>query len=149
MTADIELVGTPVATLYMASRTADPTVYVYLEDVGPDGRVTYLTEGVFRALHRKPAARPATAYDPGPAPHTFLRADARSMPPGEVEKVRFAMLPRADKIAKGHRLRIAVAGADSDSFRRYSEGRPEAFEIHSTPAQPSGVDVQMRSWIPE
>ena len=81
MTEDMELVGTPVATIYLASATRDPAIHLYLEDVAPDGRVTYLTEGVFRAVHRKLANRQVEQHGAGLAPHTYLKGDAQPMPP--------------------------------------------------------------------
>jgi putative CocE/NonD family hydrolase len=53
LTLDMEITGHPVVTLYVASTAADGAFYVYLEDVDEDGRVTYLTEGQLRALHRR------------------------------------------------------------------------------------------------
>lgn len=142
---DIELAGTPVATLRMAAATADPVVFVYLEDVAPDGRVSYLTEGQLRLIHRKPASGANLPYDQGPAPHSFKRADAMPVTAGEVMNVSFALFPTAALIRAGHKLRVAIAGADADTFHRYSESKPEAFTIYYGGASGSGVEIETRA----
>lgn len=148
MTIDTELVGTPVITLYMAARTSDPAVFVYLEDVAPDGRSTYLGEGQFRAIHRKPADPATLPYDQGPAPHSFRRRDALAVTPGARMRLRFALFPTAALIRRGHRLRVAIAGADADTFHTYSYGGPDSFTISYGTGAPSGLEITTRPWIP-
>jgi putative CocE/NonD family hydrolase len=143
---DLEVVGTPVVTLHVATATADPAFFVYLEDVAPDGRVTLISDGQLRAVNRKPANPASLPYNQGPAPHSFRRADALPVVPGKVMEVRFALQPAAALIRKGHRLRIAIAGADKDTFRRYSEGKPDSFAVHYGQARPSRIELTVRDW---
>ncbi|ATQ44586.1 CocE/NonD family hydrolase [Caulobacter mirabilis] len=148
MTRDMEVAGYPVATLYMAASHGDPAVFAYLEDVAPDGRVTYVTEGQLRLVSRKIADPRTLPYDHGPAPHSFNRADALPVKPGEVMEVKFALLPTAALIRKGHRLRLAIAGHDADTFRRYPLEGPASFDIHYGGRTPSVFEVPMRPWRP-
>ncbi len=148
MAADMELVGTPVINLQIATRTTDPAFFVYLEDVAPDGRVTYITEGMLRAIHRRPADPATLAYDAGPAPHSFRRGDALAVTSGEVMQVRFALFPTAALVREGHRLRVALAGSDASVFHVYSGGGPEIFELHVGGASPSTLEITMRPWTP-
>ena len=148
MDIDTELVGTPVVTLHMAARTNDPAVFVYLEDVAPDGRSTYLGEGQFRAIHRKPADPATLPYDQGPAPHSFRRTDALAVTPGAQMTLRFALFPTAALIRRGHRLRVAIAGADADTFHVYSNGGPDTFTISYGAGAASGLEVTTRPWKP-
>ncbi len=143
---DTELVGTPVITLFAAAKSRDPVFFVYLEDVAPDGRVTYITEGQLRAIHRAPADPATLPYDQGPAAHSFRRADALSVVPGETMRIDLALHPTAALIRKGHRLRIAISGADADVFRRYSEDGPEAFRIALGAEAASVISVPLRPW---
>ncbi|WP_374571250.1 CocE/NonD family hydrolase [Phenylobacterium sp.] len=143
---DMELVGGPSVRLFVATATADPAFFAYLEDVGPDGRATYLTEGLFRAVNRKPAGADQVPYAQAEPIKTYSRADAMPMTPGVVAEVSFPVFPVAALIRKGHRLRISLAGADKSAFRRYSEDRPEAWTVMRTPAQPSSVSVDLRPW---
>lgn len=143
---DTEVVGTPALTLFMASATTDPAVFAYLEDIGPDGTVTYLTEGLFRAVHRKPADPAKLPYaQPEPA-KSYLRADGRPMTPGVVEEVSFPLFSVAARIRAGHALRVSLAGADVSAFHRYSEGKPDSWTIERTAARPSRLVINARPW---
>ena len=133
-------------TLYVASVTSDPAFFVYAEDVAPDGRVTYLTEGLFRALNRKIASPSALPYAQDAPGHSFIRKDAEPMPNNVVAKLCFPLFPVAALIQKGHALRLAIAGADKDTFRRYSDGKPDRWTVMRSAAQPSGAIFPMRPW---
>jgi predicted acyl esterase len=45
--------------------------------------------------------------------------------PGQIAELKFGLQPTSILIRKGHRLRIAIAGADKDSFARIpAQGTP-------------------------
>ncbi|MFZ5615718.1 MAG: CocE/NonD family hydrolase [Pseudomonadota bacterium] len=140
----MEIAGTPVIDLYVAARTDDPAFFVYLEDIAPDGRVTYITEGALRAIHRKPAAPADLAYDKGPAAHSLLRKDALPVTPGEAMRVEFALNPVAALIKKGHRIRVAIGGADACCFRRLSNDEAETFTFYRGGERASAIRLPMR-----
>ena len=142
---DMELVGTPAVRLFVATATADPAFFAYLEDVAPDGRVTYLTEGLFRAVNRKPAPGTLPYKQAAPA-KSFNRADAIPMVPGEIAEVHFPIFPVAALLRSGHRLRLSLAGADASAFRRYSEGKAEHWSVQRTSLHPSSLSVDLRPW---
>ena len=52
------LAGHAVVTIWLEADQPDAALHVYLEEVEPDGRCRYVTEGMLRALHRKTAACP-------------------------------------------------------------------------------------------
>lgn len=142
---DSELVGTPRLRLRIATRTSDPVVVAYLSDVSPSGQVTYLTEGLFRAVNRRPA-RPATLPYRQPEPaHSFRRADSLPVTPGRFMDLRFPLFSVAALIRKGHSLRVSLAGADAGTFRRYSNGEPEAWVVERGRGR-SAVAVTIRPW---
>ncbi len=61
------------------------------------------------------------------------------MPPGGLEEVTFALLPTSVLFRAGHRIRIAIGGADADTFARVpAEGTP-VYTIERGPAYPSHV----------
>jgi len=122
---DITLAGDPVARLRLASSTADGEVIVYLEDVAPGGSVVYLTEGELRLADRKPAAG-ARAGDPL---HSYLAADAEPMTPGRADEIAIALSPIAVRIASGHRIRVAIAGADAGNLERIPAAGSETFTL--------------------
>ncbi len=114
LAADLQIAGHPVVTLRLSSNRPDGAVLVYLEDVGPDGRSRYLTEGGLRLIHRKIVPNPYAATD---LPyHSFARKDAKPMTPGKAEDITFQLWPIAALIRQGHRIRVAIAGADQDIF---------------------------------
>lgn len=112
----VEITGFPVLNLQMASSTEDGALFAYLEDVAPDGRVTYITEGLLRLVfHKNQGTDPLLNI-----PHrTYREADAAPMPQDQVTDVSFALFPTSVVIRQGHALRISLAGADSDHFKRY------------------------------
>jgi len=115
---DREITGHPIVTLFVRSTHDDGLFIAYLEDVAPDGRVTYITEGQLRAIMRKPADEPPLYRKAGPH-HGQLRADAMPLVPGELAELNFELWATSVLIRKGHRLRIAIAGADKDTFAHY------------------------------
>ncbi len=124
LAADMEITGYPIVDLFVTSTHTDGSFFVYLEDVDESGKVTYLTEGQLRALHRK-ISKAAPPYN-APVPyHSFKRADAQPLVPGAVAELKFGLLPTSVLIKKGHRLRIAIAGHDKSVFARMpTEGTP-------------------------
>lgn len=126
----VEVLGSVVVELSVEAASEDPAFFAYLEDVAPDGRVTYITEGMLRAIHRRPADPASLPYDQGPAPHSFRRTDAQLVTPGERMQVRFALFPTAARIERGHKLRIAIAGADASTFTFYPHDGQERFVVH-------------------
>ncbi len=121
---DLEVTGHPLLFLVLRADGADAAVFAYLEDVDPHGRVGYVTEGQFRAIHRLPSAEAALYAQTGPA-HSFLRADARPLVAGEPAELVFDLLPVSHLFRRGHRLRLALAGGDRDQF-----AAPEAAARH-------------------
>ncbi|MDQ3818076.1 MAG: CocE/NonD family hydrolase, partial [Acidobacteriota bacterium] len=71
---DMEVTGYPVVNLFVTSTAADGAFYVYLEDVDEKGRVTYVTEGELRALHRK-VSKEAQPFKTLVPYHSFKRKD--------------------------------------------------------------------------
>jgi putative CocE/NonD family hydrolase len=115
--ADTEIAGNPIAHLRLASSATDGLVIVYLEDVAPGGRVTYVSQGVLRLAHRKlvvPGEREISAD----RFHSYLKADMAAMTPGVTEDITIAISPIAALIKRGHRIRVAIAGADDENLER-------------------------------
>lgn len=109
--------------LYFAASTKDAEIFAYLEDVYPDGSVQYITEGELRALHRK-ESKDAPLYNSMGVNHTFSREDAENLIPGKTTEMRFELLATSYQFKKGHRIRIAIAGADKDHFAFISGAAP-------------------------
>jgi len=115
--ADVHVLGFPVVTMRLATSGTDGAVYVYLEDVDPDGDVSYLTEGCLRFLHRRTAG-PADPTRLG-VPRTFGRSAALHVVPGNLMDLTVQLLPVSVVVPAGHRVRVAIAGHDDSCFTRY------------------------------
>ncbi len=121
---DTEITGQAIICLYLASSHEDGAIFVYFEDVDEQGNVTYITDGEFRVIHRKisneePPYKILIPY------HTYSKEDASPLIPGEIAELKFGLHTTSVFIRKDHRIRIAIAGADKDTFLRYpTDGRP-------------------------
>jgi putative CocE/NonD family hydrolase len=115
LSSPTEVTGVPAAILYVDSTVSDGQFLVYVEDVDPAGRVTYVTEGLFRALHRKVGSNAPPYADPLTW-HSFLRGDAFPLQPGQSAELSFDLIPTSYLFPAGHRIRVALSGADKDHF---------------------------------
>jgi putative CocE/NonD family hydrolase len=124
LTQDMEITGHPIVTLYLSSTHTDGAIFVYLEDVDEAGNVSYVIEGQLRALHRKVSDEPPPFDMPVPY-HSFKKEDGMPLTPGETSEITFGLHPVSVLIKKGHRIRVAIAGHDKDTFARIpKEGIP-------------------------
>jgi uncharacterized protein len=142
--SDLEITGTPVLTLEMSSTTSDGAIHAYLEDVSPEGRVTYVDEGIFRVIDRKEVDPKSLPYEPlGPA-HSYLRKDVEPLVPGEPAHIRFSFYTTSVLLRKGHRIRVALAGADAGVYRRYpAEGTP-TWNVYRDVERASFIELPVR-----
>lgn len=108
---DTRITGTPHLDVWLSANQPDADVFAYLEDVGPDGRVTYLSE-VVRRLSLATGLR---------------RANASALAAGEVRHLSVDLEPVSALIKAGHQVRVALAGSDADSFENSSTA---AVELH-------------------
>jgi putative CocE/NonD family hydrolase len=125
----LQIAGHPVLELKMSSSRDDGMVLAYLEDVGPDGRSRYLTEGGLRLIHRKTVPNPY--FETGRPYHSYTRADSAPMIPGEMAEVSFQLWPISVLLAPGHRLRLAIAGADAAVFDQLPEEGDVSLAVQS------------------
>jgi putative CocE/NonD family hydrolase len=117
LSEDIEITGHPVVNLYITSTETDGAFYVYIEDVDEQGKVTYITEGQLRGIHRKVSNEKPPNNIQVPY-HTFRKEDAMPLIPGEVAELSFGLNPTSVLIQKGHRIRLGIAGHDTGTFTR-------------------------------
>ncbi|MGE5151666.1 MAG: CocE/NonD family hydrolase C-terminal non-catalytic domain-containing protein, partial [Rhodospirillaceae bacterium] len=118
----------------------DAAIFAYLSEVEADGSVRYVTEGVLRAIHRAEAPPPRTYKATWPW-RTFARKDAKPMPVGAPQLLRFALLPIAWRFAKGSCIRLSISGADADHFVQTPHGRPPTLRLMSGGAQASLLEL--------
>jgi len=135
---DMEVTGNPVMTLRLTTTARDGAFFAYLEDVGPDGRVTYVTEGILRGIHRLVTTSPYRTMYPY---HSYRERDAAAIAPGALTELRFGLFPVSVLFKRGHRIRIALSGADKDTFARIPAEGDVTWRISRTGGSPSYVDL--------
>ncbi|MCL4158696.1 UNVERIFIED_CONTAM: hypothetical protein GTU68_030957, partial [Idotea baltica] len=115
LSENIEISGHPLIKLFVQSTAEDGSFHVYLEDVEPNGKIRYVTEGMLRALHRK-VSNETPLYKDWVPYRTYKQADAQLLTPGEMSELYFDMLPVSYVFQKGHRIRVAFTCHDADHF---------------------------------
>lgn len=88
------------AKLHVSTDTPDADWVVKLIDVHPDGFAPHLARGILRGRYRRSLFKPEL------------------MQPGQVYEITVDLGPAAAMIAKGHRLRVDVSGADFPLYDR-------------------------------
>ena len=122
---DLEVTGHPMITVYMSSTLPDGGLFVYLEDVFPDGDVKYVAEGLLRIIYGKEEQAKTMAYKDAVPVKSYIREDAyRFDTSEEIHQLHFDLLPCSYQFKKGHRIRIAIAGADVDHFKVFTKEEP-------------------------
>ena len=105
-------------------------------------KVTYITEGVMRALHRQVSDQPSPYAVFGPY-HTFKRADGAPLVPGEVTEITFDLIATSALIEAGHQIRVAIAGHDAGAFERIPAGGDPVITIQRNLDYPSFIDLPL------
>jgi putative CocE/NonD family hydrolase len=131
---DMHIAGAPTIDLMVSSTHTDGALLVYLEDVDPTGRSRYITEGGLRLIHRKLSRDTLFGITPFTS---FARRDATPMRPGDPARVHFRLLPTSVVVQAGHRLRVAIAGADSGVLGRVPQTGTPTLTIHRNSGHPS------------
>jgi putative CocE/NonD family hydrolase len=109
---DIEIAGDPVVHLWINCSADDVDFFAYLEEVEPDGRSTYITDGCLRASYRR-LNKPR--YNRMGLPyHPCFAQDKESLPDEPCELV-FDLYPTSNLFEAGHRMRLSITCMDYDN----------------------------------
>lgn len=112
---DTTFLGSPIADLNISisrknTDVTDGLVFVYLEDVAPDGEARVVSFGRLAASHRRLSPAP---YDNLDLPwHSGRKDDMLPVRTDEVMAMKIDMTPISEIIKAGHSLRFVVTGAD-------------------------------------
>lgn len=110
LAAPLHIEGYPTMKLRVSADRSDVSVFVYLEEVDASDKVEVLAMGRLAASYRATGVAPY--YTLGLPWHPGRSADIQPLIPGEAVDLEIAMLPVSRIVARGHRLRVAVTGAD-------------------------------------
>jgi len=131
---DLVVTGHPSVSIVVASEAGDAALFAYLEDVAPDGRVTYVTEGQLRLLHRATTTDLYRDYIPV---RSFFREDAAPLEPGERYRIELGLYPVSYRFRQGHRIRLLLTRADADNFLPLDDEAGAPLDLYSSPSEPS------------
>lgn len=112
---DLEITGHAIAELMVKSSVGDCSFFVYLEEVLPDGKVRYITEGQLRSLCRTVSDKPAYCHVGNW--RSFASCDAKPLDTTRFEQVTIDLYPTSYLVQKGNQLRVAIGGHDAEHFR--------------------------------
>ncbi len=135
---NVEFTGHALANIFISSSKKDATLFVYVQELAEDGTVTYITEGLLRASHRK-ISDEAIYKEIGPS-RSHLKKDVLPVEPGEIMELEFDLVPASYMFKKGSKIRVSFAATDKDHFEILF---PEGYDlnIHSTPQKPSYITL--------
>ncbi|MCF8275424.1 MAG: CocE/NonD family hydrolase [Flavobacteriales bacterium] len=127
---DVEITGHPEVHLNVSTSTGKGHIFVYLEEVLPDGTSRYITEGMldldFAALTENPDYK--TCFPQ----HSYKEKSMIELKPNEFTQTVIDLIPTSYTIKAGNRIRLAVGVADKDHFDIPAEAiRPEKINIIS------------------
>lgn len=138
--AAVEVTGNPVADIWISTRSADANVFLYLEDVSPDGKITVVTEGRLKASLRKLDKAPWAL--PGNYPwHRAHAEDVQPVEPGVPTRLQFDIMPTSYVFARGHRIQFTVAGADHRERAREETNPPPVIRVLTDAGHASQVQL--------
>lgn len=109
--------GNPIVKVFVKPNGEDCSLFVYLEDVSPNGSVNYVTEGQILCGNTLSDAN-APKYKTVAPMRTFRKEDYKRFSPGEVREVDLEMFPISYQFKKGHRVRLSIAGRDKNHFKQ-------------------------------
>lgn len=128
MEIDVELTGHPEILLNVSTSTGKGHLFVYLEEVLPDGTSRYITEGMLDISHAALCGK--SDYLCCFPQHSYKEADMIDLKPNEFKQTLIDLIPTSYTIKAGNKMRIAVGVADKDHFDIPEESiRPEQIRI--------------------
>ncbi|MFK7854132.1 MAG: CocE/NonD family hydrolase [Granulosicoccus sp.] len=120
--ADVAMAGHALLNLCASFDAPDAGIFVYLTEIEEDGSERYITEGVLRALFREETSPPENIRINWPF-RSFHRDSTQPLPINVVQNFRIPLLPTAWTLSQGSRLRLSIAGADHDHFKKVPHGK--------------------------
>jgi uncharacterized protein len=107
---NVVMTGFPVVSLRVASDQPDANLFVYLEEVLPDGTADNISFGRLALSHRKETVPPYQNL--GLPWHSGRQADVEPAILGQRYELDFALTPSSKVFRAGSRLRVSIRGAD-------------------------------------
>jgi predicted acyl esterase len=150
--ATAQAVAGPIsATVYASATTANTEWVATVDDVTPSGLSYPLSEGaLLGSLRKVDATRSWRSGGISLLPyHPYTLASSRPVVPGRLTKYEIEIYPTLATIAKGDRLRVTLATADTPHLTPLPLQLPDlvggVYSIRYGAAAPSSLNVELRS----
>lgn len=138
----VTVLGHPIVSFWIKTDSADTDLFVYLEDIDRSGFSRYVTEGSLRTSHRKRHKAPCNNL--GLPYRRHFGGDAEPIPRDRMIEIRLDLLPTFYRFDRGHRIRVALTGADADNALTPKVDPPPIVQIYHTPKYPSGIALPIK-----
>ncbi len=138
LTSKLLIAGSVRLDLWVDSSATDDEFIAWLEDQDEHGIAQYVTSGCLRGIQRRPAA--SASADARLVTHTFLRADAMPLNPGQAAEIAFELAPTSYELKAGHRIRLVLAGSDVGTFIPLS-GAASVWKVHRDIIRASSINI--------
>lgn len=137
LAAATRITGTPALRMWLTSDTPDVNLFAVIEDVAPDGRSTYVTDGKLRVSTRKITQAPFPSSIQYWKPN--YASDRQPLKPGEVAEVAFEFYPISYVVPRGHRIRLSIATTIGKDYQAapLAAGKTPTITILRAAAHPS------------
>ena len=147
LTRDTEVTGTPTARLWVSADARDVNVFAVLEDVAPDGRSTYVTDGRLRASWRK-LNEPSWGKS-DQAWHRGFAEDIEPLKLGEPAELVFDFFPISYVFKQGHRPRVSLVTSIGEAYQAapLAEGKAVTLTLYRDATHPSAVELPIVSGL--
>jgi uncharacterized protein len=141
LAADMEVTGVPTARLWISADTRDANLFAVLEDVAPDGRSTFITDGRIRASWRK--THPAPWGVAEQVWHRGYGDDILPLTPGTPVELVFDLAPISNVFKAGHRIRVSLATSIGQKYQAppLAEGRTPTILLYRDREHASAVEL--------
>lgn len=129
----LEITGHPLVNLWVSYEKMHTDIFVYLEEVYPDGYSQYITEGQLRLSHRKETNAP---YETFKLP--YYRSCAYDLEKESTKPVlvKIDLYPISYLIPKGNCLRLSICCADKhNAFSLVKDGKITLYTGEDYPSQ--------------
>jgi uncharacterized protein len=138
-----EITGHPIVHLWVTSTAKDGDFIAWIEDVGTDGKSTFVTDGAIRGSHRKLQAQQPWD-DMGLPYHPSMEADALPLPQVEPAELVFDAYPISYVFRQGHRIRITITGGEKNTYQPppgFDKANPPTIRVYREGKHASYVDL--------
>ncbi len=136
--ADVEITGHPIAHLWISSTAKDGDFFVYLEEVEPNNRSQYVTEGCLRASHRAISTPP---YDYLGLPyHRSFKEDVNELP-GDPALLSIDLQPTSNIFDAKNRIRITITCADRNNTQTPELDPPPVITLYQGADLASAIEL--------